>query len=394
MLNIKKVLLIVLFISCTQCVQAKPYIPSDDNQILEKLPAGSKNSNPVLLRKLLKEVKSNPDDIKTVVNFAKSCIELARSESDPRYLGYAEAILNPLIKKNNPEILVLYATIKQSNHSFNEALSILDNALKFDPVNEQAWLTKAQILTTLGKYSKAKQCCLHLLTKSNQLVSIACISSAASLNGSADKSYKLLEQITNTIQNTPISNSEKLWAYTLLAEIAARKGNKINAEKHYKHALTLNSNDSYLLSSYSDFLLDGNKLHEVINLLKDKTKSDSLFLRLIVAEKKLNSPDFERHTNELKNRFLENNKRGENIHEREEAIFNLDILNNPTVALELAQKNWEKQKEPIDARIFLKSAILAKKKNVAKSVIEFINQTMIEDIELNKIVKEIGRVNK
>ena len=336
---IKHILLFGIFVFSLQSIHAKPYIPSDDNQILERLPKGSKSLNSVVLRKALKELKSNSSDLKAVVNFARNCIELTRSESDPRYLGYAEAVLKPLLKKNNPDVLVLYATIKQSNHSFNEALSILDDALKFDPSNEQAWLTKAQILTTLGKYSEAKQCCLHLLTKSNQLASIACISSAASLNGSTDKSYKLLEQITDTLQNTYVSNNEKLWAYTLLAEMAARKGNKSNAQKQYKKALILNPNDNYLLASYSDFLLDENNPHEAINLLKDKTKSDSLFLRLIIAEKKLNSPGFENHMNELKNRFIENSKRGENIHEREEAIFNLDILNNPATALEFAQKN-------------------------------------------------------
>ena len=390
----KYILLAGLFILCLQNVHAKPYIPSDDNQILERLPSGSKSLNSIVLRKLLKEIKSNPEDLKATVNFAKNCIELTRSESDPRYLGYAEAVLKPLIKKNNPEILVLYATIKQSNHSFNEALSILDDALKIDSANEQAWLTKAQIFTTLGKYSEAKQSCIHLLTKSNQLVSIACISSAACLNGSADKSYKLLEQITDTLKNTSISNNEKLWAHVLLAEIAARKGNKINAEKHYKMALSLNPDDNYLLASYSDFLLDENKPEEVINLLKKKTKSDSLFLRLIIAEKKMNSPGVESHTNELKTRFLENSKRGENIHEREEAIFNLAISNNPALALELAQKNWQKQKEPIDARIFLKSAIAANKKNTTKPVIEFINQTMIEDIHLIKLAEEIKGISK
>ena len=375
-------------------VHAKPYIPSDDTQVLEKLPSGSKNLNSTKIRTLLTELRSNPKDIKKIINFAKNCIELTRSESDPRYLGYAEAVLKPMLKKNNPEILVLYATIRQSSHSFNEALSILDDVLKIDPANEQAWLTKAQILITLGKYPEAKQSCLHLLTKSNQLTSIACISSAGSLNGSADKSYELLEQITDTLKNAPVSNNEKLWAHVLLAEIAVRKGNKVNAERHYKDALSLNPNDNYLLASYSDFLLDENKPGEVINLLKGKTKSDSLFLRLIIAEKKMNSPNFESHTNELKTRFLENSKRGENIHEREEAIFNLDILNNPTVALELAQKNWEKQKEPIDARIFLRSAIAANKKNAAKPVIKFINQTMIEDIYLNNLVEEIKGISK
>ena len=84
--------------------------------------------------------------------------------------------------------------------------------------------------------------------------------------------------------------------------VAVRKGNKVNAERHYKDALSLNPNDNYLLASYSDFLLDENKPGEVINLLKGKTKSDSLFLRLIIAEKKMNSPNFESHTNELKTR--------------------------------------------------------------------------------------------
>src|SRR3989338_9134985 len=139
MSNIKYILLAGLLISWLQIVHAKPYIPSDDTQVLEKLPSGSKNLNSTKIRTLLTELRSNPKDIKKIINFAKNCIELTRSESDPRYLGYAEAVLKPILKKNNPEILVLYATIRQSSHSFNEALSILDDVLKIDPANEQAW---------------------------------------------------------------------------------------------------------------------------------------------------------------------------------------------------------------------------------------------------------------
>ena len=386
------VFLLLCFFLSLQSVIAKPYIPKNDSQVLEKLTTSLGKPISKEIKKFKVKLSKNPKDINLAKGFVENCIEIFRQTSDPRYLGYAESALKPFLngKETPPEIFILYATLLQSNHDFKKALEKLSEALKKDIYNSQAWLTKASILQTIGDYERAKTCCLQLVRFSNNITSIGCASSIGSLSGQVNKSYKLLDQILN---NTPnLTNDEKTWLLTILSDTTYRLGNITASEKYIKDALVLKPNDNYLLTFYSDLLLHELKNKEVISLLKDKTYSDSLLLRLTIAEKALNLAEYKFHKKELKDRFNANHLRGDFTHLREEALFELKVSNNSQKALELAKKNWIVQKEPIDARILLESAIASDKKNDAKEVIKFLEKTKLEDVYIGNLVsKEYGK---
>lgn len=370
---------------------AKPYIPKDDSEILEKLPTKGNQKLSKELQKLKKDLEDNPKDEKSAINFAKQCIEIARDKSDPRFFGYAEAALKPWLNRldTSTQVQTLNAIIKQSNHNFKGALEDLSQVLKKDPTNAQAWITKAQIHTTLGEYDKAKQSCTYLLSLVNKLTSITCISIAGSLSDSAEKSYTLLNQVFDEARNLDTINlEEKLWALITLGDIAARLGNNNIARDHFNEVLKFNPNNSYLLAVYSDLLLNENKPSEVISLLKDKNLNDALLVKLAIAEKKLNLSDLNKHTADLKARFAANKLRGDKVHLREEAIFLLELLNNTKDALKLASENWKIQKEPQDARILLKAAIKCNNKNAAMPVINFLKKNKLEDVQLEKLIRK------
>ena len=367
---------------------AKPYLPQNDSQIIERLSTKVGGNPSAEVRNLRSEIGKNPKDLKLALKIAKRFIELSRIESDPRYLGYAESVISNWLKMEAipPEILVLHATIRQSNHDFDGALKDLDKALKEDETNSQAWLTKATILQTQGAYVEAKRSCVPLLRLSDELTTISCISSAASLNGDALKSYNTLKSVVEKSKDAPVQ--ERLWAITVLAEIAARRGEDKLAENHFKEALSIGY-DNYTLSAYSDFLLKKHKAEEVVSLLSDKTRIDNLLLRLALAKKILNASDLSKHIKDLQSRFIASHLRGDNVHQREEAIFELKLKNNSSRALELARKNWIIQRESLDAKIFLESAIACGDKASAKQVVEFIEKNKLENVELTKLVQKV-----
>ena len=367
---------------------AKPYLPQNDSQIIERLSTKVGGNSSAEVRKLRSEIAKNPKDLKLALNTAKHFIELGRIESDPRYLGYAESVISSWLKVQNPlpEILVLRATISQSNHDFDGALKDLDIALKENSTNAQAWLTKAVILQTKGNYAEAKRSCIPLLRLADELTTISCISSASSLNGDALKSFNILKSVVEKSKDAPVQ--ERLWALTILGEIAARRGEDKSAEKYFKEAFLTGLYDNYLLSSYSDFLLSKNRTKEVVNLLSDKTRIDNLLLRLALAEKDLNSLTLSEHIKDLQSRFLASHLRGDNVHRREEAIFELKLQNNSKKALELSEKNWNVQREPLDVKIFLESAIASGDKASAREVIEFIEKNKLEDVEINELIEK------
>lgn len=73
---------------------ATPYIPADGKQVVEHLPS---RANPVQreLLQLRAELSKSPNDLPRAAALARRYIEQARTEGDPRYLGYAQAALAP-----------------------------------------------------------------------------------------------------------------------------------------------------------------------------------------------------------------------------------------------------------------------------------------------------------
>ncbi len=389
---------LVLFITfnlSTLLAIAKPFIPQNDSQVLERLSSGP--GKPLLneARKLRDNLNKDPNNLQLALNTAKHFIEIGRQEADPRYFGYAESVLKPFLNKEplstSPDILVIQATIHQYNHDFNRALEDLNKALKLDPSNVQAWLTQALILQTQGNYKEAKSSCAHLIRLTNELVSASCISSVSSLNGQASKSYSLLNQVLSHTNSDDLYKNERLWTLTLLGEIGKRLGDYKNSEQYFKNALELSPTDNYLLATYADFLLLQKRYTEVVSLLKGKTKIDNLLLRLALAKQAIKSNSLASHINELDSRFSSAKLRNDtaNIHLREEAIFKLKLQSNPTAALTLAKRNWEAQKEPLDAQIFLECALALNDKSSAKPVLKFIENNMLEDKQLNDLVKRL-----
>jgi len=58
----------------------------------------------------------------------------------------------------------------------------------------------------------------------------------------------------------------------------------------------------------------------------------------------------------LRARFDASRARGDTVHRREEARFQLQLNGDPKVALRLAQENWKVQREPADLRILAEAA--------------------------------------
>jgi tetratricopeptide (TPR) repeat protein len=213
---------------------AAPYRPSDDAQVLERLPsAGSKTARE--LRELHSELARSPQDLNLALRVARRDIELARGEGDPRYNGYAEAALGPWLNIPDPptEVIVLRATLRQARHDFPAALDDLSHALAKDPRNPQAWLTRAVILQVQGDYTKALGTCLSMARFAETLVTAICVDGVAGLSGRAAASYDDLQQM---LDHAPaVENGEiRLWALTVLAEAAARFGDSGAAERHSK----------------------------------------------------------------------------------------------------------------------------------------------------------------
>ncbi|MFC5511636.1 tetratricopeptide repeat protein [Massilia jejuensis] len=368
---------------------AAPYLPANGAQVLERLPGGA---NPVQreLQGLRSAVSANPQDLNLATTLAQRYIEQSRRDGDPRYLGYAQAALAPWYAQPQPPspVLVLRATLRQSTHQFGAALADLDTVLQRDSGNSQAWLTRATVQTITGDFAGARASCMRLYSRAPELVVQACLSSVGSVSGQAAGSYERLRQ---TYAARPESGADiRAWVATLLGEMAARLGRLDAAEAHFREALALDPLDSYLLGAYADLLLDRGRAAQVVQLLKDKTAADALLLRYAIALKQAGQPQAAQASAELAARFDAALRRRDNVHQREQARYELAVRGDARAAVRLAKLNWAVQKEPADLRILAQAAVDSGDKEARTLVRDWLKTSRIEDAAIASIAARLG----
>ncbi len=366
---------------------AKPYLPTDDGAVLERLP---EKTDPSLrdVKRLRAALDRNPGDLTLAVRLARCAIEAGRETGDPRFFGQAQAALASWWKQPDPpaQALLLRATLKQSTHDFPGALADLDRLIAANPRDGQALLTRATVLTVQGRYAEARADCARIARLTVPLVTIACDAAPASVSGDAASAYRAL---TGALAARAADAGLAEWAQTLAGEIAQRRGDATAAEAHFRAALALDPRDPYLLGAYADFLLDRDRPAEVVPLLKDYTRNDNLLLRLALAEARLPElgSSFAAHRTDLEDRFDAARRRGDTLHRREEARFALEIAKNSARALALARENWNVQRESADLRILLSAAKAAGDTAALREAGDWVRAHRLEDAAVAALLR-------
>ncbi|UGQ47925.1 tetratricopeptide repeat protein [Massilia endophytica] len=386
--------LAALVMLSSACIHAAPYIPRSGNEVLETLPARA-NARQLELVALRRQLDGRPSDAELASSLAQRYIALGRAETDPRYFGYAQAALSPWWRSAAPptEVRLLRATLLQSTHRFGAALQDLDAIVASEPRNAQAWLTRATVQTVTGDYAGATASCARLSTIAETLAAVTCLANTASISGRLATSERLL---ATTLERNGDSSAElKPWSLTLLAEMAVRRGDTTAAEARFRSALAASPRDSYLLGAYADFLLDRKRPQEAADLLAPHRRIDALLLRYAIALKRMNSDPAGLRTSigELRARFDAAVQRGDSVHEREHARFELELMQDGRKALALAQSNWQVQKEVADMRILLEAALHARNRAAAAPVLQWLDRHGVEDVTLASLRRQLGALS-
>ena len=215
------------------------------------------------------------------------------------------------------------------------------------------------------------------------------------VDGLTGKLNEAHQRLADALARHPdASAAEKLWVLIRLAEMAQRQERALQAESYFRQAQGLGITDTFLLAAYADYLLDHKRYNEVVAMLKDKTPSDGLLLRLVLAETKMKLPGAAARAAILAARYQAAQLRGDTVHQQEEARFRLEIHDDAKTALPLAQENWKVQKEPRDARILLESALATKAPAAAAPVVQWLRESRIEDKRLQDLAAQLSAVRK
>jgi tetratricopeptide (TPR) repeat protein len=353
-----------------------PFVPTDDAVVLAHLPART------ALDRLLPRrsaVSARNEDLPAALDLARSYIAIGRQEGDPRFIGYAEAVLIPWLKRTpSPEpALVLQATALQYRHQFDESLHLLDRAIALQPLDGQAWLTKASLLELQGRFPEARHACARVSRALDQVLALTCLASVNSRNGQLAASSQALRSVSAlTARLPPLVLG---WTESVLADMAERSGDDEAADGQLRAAISALPDDPYLKTTRADLLLRVGRPQEVISLTRDYVANDSLLLRLAIAAQRAKSPDAHHWSDEYAARLQAAERDRDPGHARERALYLLEITHDTRGALAAAVDNWKMQREPVDVRLYVRAAQLAGSTHDLELIKSWLAATRYED---------------
>ncbi|MGY4827425.1 tetratricopeptide repeat protein [Sphaerotilaceae bacterium SBD11-9] len=383
--------LLPLLLAALAChASAAPFTPPSDDAVVARLPVRLGSPDERHQQRLARaQLQHTPAQLPLALQLARAAIERARQLGDPRELGQAQAALAPWwpLPDPPPAARLLRATIKQSQHDFKAALTDLDALLPPHGtaplgLQAQAELTRASVLQVTGRWSEAGAGCTRLasahyaaLGNAVQWPAQACLAELASLQGHADEAERTLRQLA--IQAGPGNT----WLTLVRAELAERRGDDA-AQALYRQALQTPQPEVYALAAYADWLLAHARPTEVIALLAGREDADALLLRLAIAYRQSRDPRATAATAQLTERFDAAALRGDSLHAREQARYELELRGNAAAALRHAEANWAQQKEPADALLLARAARAAGQPQAAEPVRRLVRDTGWQDVRL------------
>lgn len=363
----------------------EPRLPVNDSEVLERLPTRPTDPTGRELASLRGAVQraaqSRPVDPAPATELGQRYFDLAMARGDPRYVGYAEAVIRPFDEAPTAPLLVLRGQLLQYRHHFDEALQAFGAALALDPQLASAHAWRGAIYLVQAKYPLAQAECKALQALQRASLYGACIGLVHAYSGQLEQAQAALHKALAATQDS----GSRLWLLTRLGEVAAWRGQPAQAEVAYRAALALGLDDGYLLAAWADFLLDQERPSEVLQWLDSWEASDTLLLRLALAEVRLKSPAATVHSQALNDRFAAAKLRGDITHRAEEARFELQLRGAPQRALALAAANYQVQREPRDARVLLEASIAARDASSALPARDWLARSGFEDRRLRQL---------
>jgi hypothetical protein len=394
--------------------------PAGDDMVVERLGAASGKAWRERHRAMV--ARADPSTAAAAAA-AADALQRARRSGDPRDLGEAQAALGAWWSHPAPppDVRLMRATILQSLHRFDDAMADLDallrpaaSALAASPqaatndqaatrptsrplssdvsassaptdtspiastsVRRQTRLVRAALHQVQGRLNEARADCEALATElrssgsrttPHQRAAQACLAELRSLQGDPNGAERALAALH-------AGDPEDAWLALLRAELALRTDRPLDAVRLLEPFTSSAGAEIYAIATHADALLQAGRADAALALLDRRAPTDvalpeALQLRRAITRARLRHADARGDAAALRRSLDSARQRGDTPHLREEAWLALDVEGDAARAWRLATDNWRTQKEPIDALLFVRSAMAAGQGSQARGFVE------------------------
>ena len=203
----------------------------------DRLQAGfSAGDTAGLVRRLQRELRANPDHVRSNALLGVAYQQRARETGDATYYTKSEGVLRRALAVTPDDLLATSAlgSLALSRHRFREALRLGERARSLSPSTARSYGIIGDALAELGRYDAAFAAFDRMAALRPSLSSYARVAYARELLGRPRGAIAALELALDAAAAQP---EPRAWTHVELGKLHWSVGNLPRARKHYRAAL-------------------------------------------------------------------------------------------------------------------------------------------------------------
>lgn len=357
------------------------------------------SGRPSVLRSLDKAWRAQPQHMPSALAYARAVFTLGLSEGDLRWYGSAKAALTPWWTADDlpAEAYFLRGLVKQGFHDFQAGLQDINRAIALEPARAEFWSWRFA---------------LHLL-----------LADVAAAQQDIDEMVRLLgPEEAQVYRAVWLYRTGQPWPAVDMLSVAIRSANYQDAGSqdwlgfHWGEALRVAGQPARALAVWGQRLQASPQSHlirlSLAELLNQQGQyrqaqtiamaasgkgapnstapmSDALLMQAVLASRGLKDPDEARLASQLEARLQSQALRQEALIERPQLIYQIAYGRDLKAGLALSIDNWQLQKEPPDAVLFVQAALALGQARAAEPVVKWAEKTGYTDPQLTPLLAKL-----
>ena len=304
----------------------------------------------------------------------------ALEQGDPRGLGQAQAVLAPWWTQPQlpAETFFVRALIKQGLHDFDDARLDLKRAIAAEPDRPEFWSWLFALDLVGANMASAGATCQEIQARFGSQEGDACLGVLHYRSGRTRDGLVLLDRLA--VQSSDRSGSSADWLAFHRGEARRVLGQPQEGLVIWLAALKSGSRPHGLRLAAVELLNDLGRFAEADRLNDQRPRSDAMLVQAIRSARGLGQTEQAAAlTRAFRARLERQMARGDMTNERPVIAFWVDIEQQPAKALALARQAWATQREPADAVLYGRAALLQRDPSAARALMAWVKDTGFVD---------------
>ncbi len=358
------------------------------------------SGRPHALRALDQAWRAQPQHLSTALAYARAVFTLGLTEGDLRWYGSAKAALAPWWTAADlpAEAYFLRGLVKQGFHDFQDGLQDIDRAIALEPARAEFWSWRFALHLLLADMTAAQKDVDEmgrLLGPEEAQVYRAVL---LYRTGQPLPAVDTLSRALRSAKDQDASSQD--WLGFHLGEALRVAGQPARALAVWGQRLQVSPQSHLIRLSLADLLNQQGQFRQAQTVAMATTRSgnapnstahmsDALLMQAVLASRGLKDPDEVRLASQLEARLQSQALRQEALIERPKLIYQIAYGRDLKAGLALSIDNWQLQKEPPDAFLFVQAALALGQARAAEPVVKWAEKTGYIDPQLTPMLAQL-----